>query len=619
MEGDIMHGKQRNDKDAVDRVKKMRDASISGRSVAIANTREVKRYVQHDPYTKEEKELAAQFNKPLLRYNLLVSKVMTLMGQEQANRRETKILADFSQNQEMADILQANWNYIREKEDLQRKRARAFVDGLLYSTGGWIRRVFERDDRGHLTYCYRLYDTLSVHPDKWFKEADLGDCNYICFDDWMTINQIRNTFGSDIFSNEEESAAWELLDSQISKDAFGSSMTDEYKRDDQYLVTQCEEVVREAAYLVKIDGQIMKLVSDELKQLDKEKTPYTVLDKTTDKRVHLTTVILGSEDVVLQDVDLTIPTKRLSAFYVGSYDFNMERSAIPSLGYLLLDPQDRVNKGKNQEVDYLTQTLSQVWHVQKRDKTAKTQLLNHRGEPLVVIETENIQRRPIKESSGGDTGAISIIQNSISQDGMYMDEVSNVTAAMQGKRGNSSESGVLFDSKLNQSQKSTNPFYEMIAAMDEYMTRDFLECVPYVYFEKDRELPVKIDTTGELGYEMVNLEIGDETIHDMRHFAGRAVLEDASSTPNQIEDAFNQNIAFAQMLINSGATIEEIPYDLIVKNSNMRDRDLWVKALQRAQQAVASRNAHAEAVNEFGQMADLAKMTAENTREGTGD
>jgi hypothetical protein len=268
----------------------------------------------------------------------------------------------------------------------------------------------------------------------------------------------------------------------------------------------------------------------------------------------------------------------------------MPRSEIPSLGYYLIDPQDRLNKGKNQEVDHLMQVLSQLWFFDQRDKTAREQFLRQRGNPVIALEVSNLRNKPQKEGNVGDGGAIQTIQNAIQQDNFFIDEVSNVTDAMQGKRGNSSESGVLFNQKVTQSQKSTNPFYEMIAAVDEYLTRDFLECVPWVYFEQDRALPVKMQPSGELGYEMVNLNVNGGTIRDLRQFAGRAVLEDAASTPNRIEEAFNQNIALVQMMINSG--------------------DKWTKRLQQAQQQLAEQNANAEAMNEFSQMATLAQQVA---------
>jgi hypothetical protein len=610
MEGGMIHGKQCKDKDAVDRVNHLRQASIDGWAEANQRTREVRRYVCHKPYTERELALAAQNNKPTLRYNMIVSKVTTLLGQEQANRRATKIIADFAQNQEVAEILQANWEYVREQQDLQRKRGRLLVDGLFYQKGGYIRRVIERDDRGHLGFAYRMYEPLSVHPDSTFKELDMSDCRYVCFDDWMTIDQIRQTFGADVFSSEEEAQAWELVDGTISADTFGNGMKDEYKRGDEYLVVQCEQVVQQQAYLVMYEGSVVKLVADELKQLDKAKEQYTVLDKTTDKRVHLTTIIPGTDDVVLQDVDLAIPSRKVSCFYCGSYDFNMPRSEIPSLGYYLIDPQDRLNKGKNQEVDHLMQVLSQLWFFDQRDKTAREQFLRQRGNPVIALEVSNLRNKPQKEGNVGDGGAIQTIQNAIQQDNFFIDEVSNVTDAMQGKRGNSSESGVLFNQKVTQSQKSTNPFYEMIAAVDEYLTRDFLECVPWVYFEQDRALPVKMQPSGELGYEMVNLNVNGGTIRDLRQFAGRAVLEDAASTPNRIEEAFNQNIALVQMMINSGFNAEQIPWDLIIAHSPLRDRDKWTKRLQQAQQQLAEQNANAEAMNEFSQMATLAQQVA---------
>lgn len=594
--------------DAFEKVLRLRTESIEGWSDARTRAKEVLKFVRHDPYTDKEKAAAEISNKPLLRYNLLVSKFMTIQGNEQANRRETKIIADYFSNEEAVKLLSDNFDYIREREDLERKMTRQLVDGLMYDTLGWIRRVIEMDDMGYLTFKYKLYDTFKVHPDKEFTNLNMEDCKYVVFDEWLTIDEIKHIPNIGPLASAEKKRWWVEIDSSMSLDRVKDNPDSEYKMGDRYLVCQLEERREIPVNLVQVEGEegFLKLTDEEVKRVQKSKKKIELIKRITDTRIFLTTVFPAFDKVVLQDEEFPFPTKRLSLFPLSSFDWNMPKAKQPSLGYIMLDPAGRINKGKSQEVDYMIQKLGGSWHIAEIESKAMEKLTESAGQPNAIIPYKSLKNKAIRETGAADGASVQVVQGGVMSDMGFLDEISNVTQAMQGKEGKSSETGVLRDAKLGQSLISTNPYFEIKAALSENITRDFVELAPYVYFEDDRLLPVLKGAKGGLSYEMVNLQYSGDIQNDIRTISARAVLDEGENTPHRLEKTFNENIAFAQMLINSGFPPERIPFALIVKHSTIRDKEDWMKSLEESQQILAENTAQKQADEQMSSLMGVA-------------
>jgi len=167
---------------------------------------------------------------------------------------------------------------------------------------------------------------------------------------------------------------------------------------------------------------------------------------------------------------------------------------------------------------------------------------------------------------------------------------------MEGRSERSGESGVLHEQKVLQSQISTNPFFDNLAQTRELLAKDYVELVPHVYFEENRLL----ETMGEHGmtFEMVNLNLGGEIQNDLRTISARAVLDETINTPDRVQKSWEQNVAFMNILIAAGATLQDIPLDLIIKHSNIRDKEEWISFMKQRQQvhseALAQQQADAQ-------------------------
>ncbi len=598
--------KEKKYSETVSKIIGLRERSINGRSRAIERAKEVKTYIEHEPYTEAEKDKARENAKPLLRYNILISKLQTILGNEQANRRKVKIMSDNFGDEEVTQLLSDHFEYLEEKEQLDTKLLRFLADGLLYDTGGWIRRIVDIDDLGYATFRYKNYDSFMVHPDKEFKDMDLEDCKYIIIDDWKTIDEIKNKFGVSDLAEKDLKSWWQEVSDGFNIKDMGSQPDNEYKIGDRFLVCQLEERREVPVDIVEADGQIYKLTDEEVKAAKKQGLKLNFMRRASDSRIKFTTVVPYFEKMVLQDEYTKLPVNNFSMFYCTSFDWNMRKCDQPSWGYLLLDPQDRINKGKSQEVDYMIQRLGGSWHVQEGEKKAIDALKESAGDPNAIIPYRTLKNKAVRESGQADGASVQVVQNGIYADMNFMEEISNVTQALQGKGGKSAESGRLFDMKREQSLVSSNPFYEIKSKANERIVRDFLKCVPEVYFEDDRILP--LNHNGGLRYEMVNLQLGEDVLRDIRKIALRAELDSRENVPSKLERTFNENVAFAQMLINAGYPPEQIPFMLIVKHSTIRDKQGWMEALDRSQRVLQRREVMKEANEELAQEMQLQEM-----------
>ncbi len=584
----------------LEKIIKLKNASIDGFDTARKQGEKCVKYMVNNPYTGTEKADASTYGKPLLSYPLLQAKLNVLLGNEQLNRRIAKIVSAYDIDENMVRLLNDNYKAIIEQDDLERKLVKVLADALIYPTGGWIRRVLVLNDLGYLDFHYELLDTLlNVHPDPQFRQFDMMDAKYVVIEDWLTIDKIKDEFEPKSPTVEEEKWWLEVLATVNDLDE-RKEADNNYKRGDRYQVLQLEERKKVKVNIVKIPDVegFVKLTDKELKKVK----DYTFIKKSSDDRIFISTVVPYFKDLVLQDKPYPYPTKRFSVFPCFSFDYNLPKSEQTSAIYLLKDVQDRVNKGMNQQVDWVTQALNKNKYIPAYETDAINLMKRKGNQPNPTIPLTSMKNVPQQDK---DPHIPPEILNDVLTNVNFVDSILGVTPAMEGRSERSGESGVLHEQKVLQSQVSTNPFFDNLAQTRELLAKDYVELVPYVYFEENR----LIELSGEHGltYEMVNLNIGGEIQNDLRVVSARAILDEGQNVPDRLQKSFEQNIAFANILIGAGANFQDLPLELIVKHSNIRDKDEWSAFLKQAQQVHAEQLAQEQASQQMAGLVQSAQ------------
>lgn len=568
----------RDKNEIVEKIMTLRDNSVKGWADARAKSELVRDFIRHEPYTDEQKQEAKDFNKPLLRYNVLVSKLLGLEGQELVNRRKTIFEPRYAASSELVRILADHWDFICNREELNTKLIKAMVDGLCYPTMGWLKRDIELDDFGYLTYKYNNIDSLAVHPDPALTRLDLSDCGFVTVDEWMSMNAINKMFMPTPFSSHEEKYAWQNMASRKGEPYYGDTTVID---GDKHLVVHSEERISMPADVCFVDGEVRVLTTEEADALSNAGAQVDFIKRSYTERVK-STIILPSHDIVLKETEYLYDSSRFSFFPCSSYDWAFEKRRHPSLMYILTDVQDSISKAKSQHLDFMIQQLVENYNVAQSEDQAYNDIVDSKGKPFRVIRWRNINNHKPRESGSQNAGALSAIQNDIYMSLDFMSEVSNITPSMEGKAGKSGESGTLFQAKVERGITTTNPYYEIKAQANLRVAKDFLELAKDVFFEEDRPIEKRSDPRSGLTFEMINLQYGDKTYNDVRKAKIEAVLDEGENTELRMEQTFQENLAFAQMLLNAGVPPETIDWVNIVMNSNLRDKDKWAQALAEA-------------------------------------
>lgn len=559
------------------RIMTLRDASISGWAEATKKSELVKTFIEHEPYTAKQIQEANKFHKPLMKFGVIISKLIALEGQEIANRRKTIFEARYPTSDRVIHTLSDNWDYICQREELTTKLVKTMSMGLCYPIMGWLRRFIDIDDYGQLTFKYDVLDSFLVHPDCTFKKLNLYDCDYVAIDEWMTRDAINTKFKPNPFTALEIQSSYNEVQSRVGEGYYNSKQVID---GDKYLVVQHEDRVSTKLEIVDVNGQIMSLTKQESDRYANNGNKVDYIKDAVGTRIKVTS-ILPSHDLVLQKEEYKFDTSRFSFFPCASYDWAMEKRKQPSLMYLITDVQDSISKAKSQHADMMSQVLKEIYPINQMEDTAIKDLEANRGNPFQVVKLRNMNNWGGRQTGGGNVAALNAIHADMLLSLEWINEISNVTPAMEGKGGKSGESGALFDAKVERGLVATNPYYEEKSKCNLRLAQDYLELVKDVYFEDDRIVDKKRNNKGGLDFEIINVKLGDVTYNDVRTAKAQAVLDNGDSSPIQRDKTFNQNLAMIQTLLNAGYPPNAIDWTIIIENSNLKDKAEWIKMAQK--------------------------------------
>ncbi|MBC8527729.1 MAG: hypothetical protein H8D22_12910 [Candidatus Cloacimonetes bacterium] len=566
----------------VEKIIKLKRNSISGRSTAREQSKKCAKYLIHQHFTDSEIANAEKYSKPLVMYDIILAKILVLAGNEQLNRRISKIIPMYDADFKLIQLLQDNWQSIVDTTNLERKLVKSMVDGLAYPTGGWNRRLIKMNDYNYLEPRYRNIDTFFVHPDPEFRKFDLLDARYVVIEDWFTKDGIESEFGISPLENEKKLQWWTGIQANMLDLEDRAATDSEYKRGNKYQVLQLEERREISVNLIRIRNEYLKITNKEANKLKKKGIEFDFLRKIKDERIFMSTVV-PALDISLQEKEFIFPTKRFSVFPYFSFDFNMPKAEQTSLIYALLDVQDTINKGMSHHIDMVTQMLGSPWFVGIGDKEAAEQLKKVGNLPSPVIEVLSMKNKPekhrVQEVPQGEIQNVGVAKE-------FIKDISGITDAMEGRTERSGESGILFERKLGQGLTQTNPYFDALAQTRELITQDFLELVPYMYFEDDRILPIASKDKNALKYDIVNVNYSGNIEKDIRNISARAMIDETENTPNRLARTFQESVALINVMISGGARYDQIPWDLIIKHSPFRDKEEWIQFIK-SQQAIS--------------------------------
>ena len=561
----------------------------------IEKSQEAMNFVNHQQWTAAEENYAARHNKPLLKYNILVNIIATIIGNEQLNRNRAKIKAGVSDkiSYDMAAVLQGRWNMLNDEQNIEEKLQVAFMDGLITPMGGWVERRIEINDEGYLDFKYNVANNMRIYPDPEWRLSDtkMENCRWVLKETYEPMSYIRDKY--DVSLENEKRTWWTQLSDAVKnfKDGEYTSEASYHKVNDEYQVLELEERTIEKVY-VCTDGQaLVNILPRDYKRYKEEYPDLRILQEREKPRIHITTVIPALKNMVIYEKDSYLTSANFSVFPVHSFRYNVQATESTSLIELLTDIQKNINKGVSQMRDYVSQNLSGAVFTSSQEAEANKLLEEKGNQPGLVVKLNNLQKN-MPQRMTPQVMSPDIINETTTGLG-FAERISAVNAAMQGRSERSGESGVLYDAKVERAAAVLNPYIKNLSLLRKNIVSDFVDNFSLVYSELNRIIRVK-DEKGN-NSAALNLEYGDEIINDVENMSLYVELDDGQDNMTAKEEKFEKTLALANILAQYDPTLIDVK--TIIQNAPIPEKEQWLEyidAVQQSQQAQQAQQGETE-------------------------
>ena len=586
---------------------------------AFAQSREdsekAMRYVNNDSWSNIDKTNAEKHKKPVLKYNIIMPIISTLMGNEQLNRKRARFVPTTLDSVDSVDVIQGRWNAINDEQDMEEKLQTVFMDALIMKMGGWIERSFVVNKEGYLDFEYAVADSMRVYLDPETKTFDynLKNCRWVIKEGWDPLDVLAEKYEipySTLKEGEEKAGWWNQLSSffkRFKDSEYSTGASKDYdKENDRYKVLEMQERVYRKMYKVWDGGEgYFDMTPGDFRVAKKQNNSLMRIREYDEEKIHITTIIPYFSNVVVMDEDSSSPVANFDVFPIFSYNLTTQACESTALVDLLMDVQDDVNKGKSQVRDYVTQIISGGVFIDKREKETIKRLKTKGNQPNQVYELNNPQIIPQRLSPGTIPPDIMLnTENSV----QYAQRVSLVSEAMKGETGRSGESGVLFQKKIERAAAAINPYYKALANLRKTIAKDFVDNFGFVYSEYDRVVKIKPEG-GAFADVITNLAWAGEILNNVTNASLYVELDEGEDNVTAKEENFEKMLAMINVIGQINPAFVDVR--TLIENAPLKGRD---KMLEYIDQVLQSQQEGTESQTQLANSKEL--LEQEKLRRG---
>ena len=292
-------------------------------------------------------------------------------------------------------------------------------------------------------------------------------------------------------------------------------------------------------------------------------------------RIRKQIVIPYYNDIVLYDEIVPYLTS-FNVIPFHSYGFRANIQERASLIELLIDPQDDINKAKSQLADArrnLSARLTQI----KKNQDIYDQYTSQIGEPDIVVKVDkiddSISTRPIY------TGNIdNNLHATVDSSRGLIQDISQITPAMQGRSEKSGESNAIFENKVAVGSASINQYYNCISRSRKMVAKAFVELFPVIYGDEDRVVSL-LDDMGNVDQTILNVRVNDIVYNNVKDIDDVIITESTSTLTNR-EDTFNKMFMIIQQLGAANPSISAHFIPEMIKLLELPNKEKLVEKLE---------------------------------------
>ena len=528
-------------------------------------------FVLNEQWTKEERDIFIRRGNAPMVYNMILPRLMNLIGQEQLNRRSATIRPFSNGQQELASLLNGVFKSSWETEDAEDEFMKVFVDGLINKIPGVFGVYVEPNEIGYMEYRYSALNPFAVTFDPNHRDAKLKDCDWVIVEKWMRIEEIVEMYGSrkELTLEGYEKKWWEKLSEKLVstvESAFGiEGNTEDFysKSENRYKVLEMQSRYTETRdLLTDIEtGEFLISPKSDTKELLERSDNLRYIHETSIKKTWLSTVC-PYLNVMLLDEPNWLDTPMFNVIPYYSFAFSNKKTDNSSLVWSLLDPQRNLNKREIQKTAYIDRSMVSPIMFSPEDRDAKEDYDENGNNPNFSMLIRNM-RFPPKRLEPSHLG--NDMWNDIADSEAKMNDISGINDAARGKSEYSNESGRLQEMKLQRVGASINPYLRSLSQSRKMIVQYFLSTFKQVYSEPNRLVNVA-DARGNTSQEIINMSLQGEVYNDVTSFNGRVVVDEGNNSVTKLQEQFEIKMALVNMM-----PPEFVNWEWILKDSDLAD------------------------------------------------
>ncbi len=179
-------------KDLLKKAKEAVENAINADTTFIETCKRAFRFRDGDQYTDEQKQLLSEEDREALVYNLIRNRISLIMGLDEEHSK--RYFPDPVEESDgfLAEILSNALDWVANKFNVDDEVTNA-KEAAAICGRGWIAIDFNPDPKrlGHIKLSVLNVSTYEVKRDPASRKNDLGDCSYIVWNKWLTVEDFK--------------------------------------------------------------------------------------------------------------------------------------------------------------------------------------------------------------------------------------------------------------------------------------------------------------------------------------------------------------------------------------------------------------------------------------------
>jgi len=556
------------------------------------------RFVVGKQWSSEDLRILKDQRRPALTFNHILPLVNLVSGYQRQNRQDIKVHNKKDGTREVAEILTAIIKDVHDNSTGDFEVSMAFLLGLITAKGFLGVNIDYDNDPYNGELRIESHSPFRCYPDPFHERYDLSDAMFFFTTAWLPKRRIELSYPEkkkELEGMETESDDRMLYsESSTSSDedtyaegegtsgAHGLSDVDKYK----YRVKQCwrrEFEVETFLYdLVSGKAKLVDLPAEKIKNILKRAPNWRKIKRVT-PRVHLNTYV---GNVMLQEIEPYVDTKNkqygLRNFPIVPFYAYWFENQFLSIVTPLKDPQQEINKRYSQLLHHLNMSSNSGWIGDSDAVQDWDELEQFGSRPGITIKKKRGSQLERIQPSVLSEGHLVLAREGINQ----IRHVSGIDPSLMGivpERGK--ESGIALQLRQRQGITVLEPVLDNFRITKQLLGKVLIEMIQKSgAYSREEILRLVID--GEEKEFAINQR------QKRFGFATGRILNDMSVGRygcTVAQQPSNPTIRLANFysLLEALKVGLPIPPDVVIKASDIPEKDAILEGIQKQQEAQA--------------------------------